>query len=188
MVTLFTWYPIQSPGHPDLGHSAMSVEDGSQTLAYVSFWPEPDTLAGEIGHFFRPAPSRFPQTYQAEIDPASTYMMRPADESDMIAGLDEAKLIVAWQSVMDSRFDILHWNCSDVTKYCFLHALDKQYHDRMVRITGLTLEDLRMIGTVQEFRGLVRYLATRRFIDSRPQDIAFLVRKYNALRAAEQEP
>jgi hypothetical protein len=188
MVTLYTWFPstpaeqIEFVLPPDLGHSALQVIGDSGLEAYVSFWPDPKTLAGAFAHRFAVPPSRFPLSYLEEIDPKGHFMRRPSAVSDCIEGLDETLIVRGWQFLRESHFDIRYWNCSDVTKLLILHAMDERYFVHLQDAARLTTADLSTISSVQEVRGIVRYLATRNFIDSRPDDVVHLVRVYNRTR------
>ena len=188
MVTLHSWFPptpfdlIKLVLPPDFGHSTLQVVDDESNETYVSFWPEPATLAGEFAHHFRVPAERFPSTYTVEIDPAGHYMRRPSDENDQIEGLDTARIASAWKFLAQAHYDLQHWNCANVTKFLILYAMDEKYFFHLEDAARLTAADMREISNFQQVRAIVRYLATRNVIDTRPDDVVHLVQVYNRLR------
>jgi hypothetical protein len=193
MIKLCTWFPstplevIETLLPPDLGHSALIVADENGGETYISYWPEPDTLVGMITHHFIPPPSRDPQSYDEEIDRDGHYMCRPAEQFDEIEGLDERRIVAGWQTLKDSHYDIRHWNCSDVTRFLILHAMDTKYFEEIQDAAKLALADLTEIRDFKQVRAIAEYLGTREFIDTRPSDVVYIVSVYRRLREIEQE-
>ena len=192
MVTLYTWFPstpvevITLGLLPDLGHSTLQVVDESGSETYVSFWPDPSTLVGTFTHHFHSPPTRFPPTYADEIDPAGRYMRRPSEESDIIEGLDEKRIVTGWKALSDSHYDIRHWNCSDVTKFLILHAMDERYYEFLEVAARLTVTDMTKISSFQQVRAIAQFLATRNYMSTRPSDVTHLARVYNRIYAAAE--
>jgi hypothetical protein len=189
---LYTWFPstplevITLGLFPDLGHSTLQAIDSNRLETYVSFWPDPATLVGTVTHHFQPPPTRFPPSYATEIEPTGHYMQRPSEESDIIEGLDESRIVTGWRKLQDAHYDIRHWNCSDVTKFLILHAMEERYFEFMQVAARLTAADMSEISSFQQVRAIVHYLATRKYMDSRPSDVAHIARVYNRIYAAAE--
>ena len=189
MVTLYTWFPstpiemVELGLLPDFGHSALQVIDDLGKETYASFWPGSTTIAGELTHHFVLPTSRYPATYLEEIDPHGHFMLRESERADKIEGLVEARILEAWEFLKSGSYDIRYWNCSDVTKLLILYAMDGAIFVRMQDAARLTVSDMRAVGSLQDLRAVLRYLATSTFIDSRPDDVVRLARVYNSVRA-----
>lgn len=192
MTTLYTWVPTPPPVLiadrivPDVGHSALEITDGGgRQVAYVSFWPERESLIGELTRRVKPRKTRHPSCYAEESDPAAGFMQRPAEFMDRIApGLDEERMAAAWQAIVESQYDFLHWNCSNVTRFLITRAMAPADYDAIQEAATLTGDDLRHISGPDGLREIFRYLATSRFIDCRPDDVRRLVHAFNARKAA----
>src|SRR3954464_8583811 len=89
MVTLYTWVPkpveaLQAGAVPDLGHCAIQAGE-----TYASFWPEVDSLIGQVTSALAPREARNPTSYAAEMAEDEPYMRRPADHAEVFDGLNE---------------------------------------------------------------------------------------------------
>ena len=157
---------------------------GSQNelIAYVSFWPEPESLIGQVTQILKARPQRRPATYEQEIDTEVGYMQRPSDFTDEVDGLDEETIVELWNTVQDTSYDLRHWNCSNICKLLIISSLDITEAEDLKLVTGCTPDDLDALhGTVDSLERL-RYLATSQFIDCRPEDVRRTVEAYLILK------
>ncbi len=191
MVTLYTWFP-SSPRlvfmhrmPPDFGHSTLQVIDENGQETYVSFWPELDSLYEKVTHPVHPRPQRYPSKYAMEIDPELSYMRREAERSDRLEGLSEERIIGGWQMLRHSRYDVKHWNCSNITRFLILHAMDPAYFLDLQEAAKLSRDSMTDISNLGDVAALMEALATRGFIDSVPEDTVALAEAYNAVQARE---
>jgi hypothetical protein len=158
------------------------IADDGSLLAYVSYWPEPGTLIGDITQIMKPRPQRHPATYSQEIDPDIGYMQRPSDFTDGVDGLDEDTVIELWTSIEDTGYDLLHWNCSNVVKVLILSSFDPVQREQLLEVAGCTPDDLAKISGTQDTFEKLRYLATSPFIDCRPEDVRRMLQAFAELK------
>jgi hypothetical protein len=198
MVKLYTWLPLEpflifEGFRPDAGHSSMEVfSETNSLMAYVSFWPAPTSLIGEITQLMKPRPQRRPSTYAQEIDPTIGFMQRPADFIDEVHGVDEEQVTEMWTAIEDTDYDLLHWNCSNICKLLLISSFDPCHRDQVAGAAGCTPADLFKIGAGEELLEKLRYLTTSPFIDCRPEDVRRMVEAYEKiempLRTANAPP
>lgn len=184
MATLYTWLPTVGHGHPDFGHSALEIP-ATRGACYVSFWPEPNTLLGAITHYLRPAPSRCPDSYDEEVAADGPFMRRAADERDDVDGLDNDAMAAAWASLNGSHFSVRRWNCSDVAKFLIIHGMESRYYQAMEAALDLTSGQMEKISRFQREPDLLAELEELKFIDTRPEEVAQIVRIYRRYRAED---
>src|SRR5215468_1939041 len=112
---------------PDLGHASLEVVDErTGDATYISYWPEIESLIGEVTQVFKHRKHRNPASYAQECDPNDAYLQRPDDAHETLRGLDEARILNDWQSLQDSKYDVLRWNCSSLVKYLLLAAMSQE--------------------------------------------------------------
>lgn len=116
MTILYTWIPkpveaVEAGALPDLGHSALQVDD-----TYVSFWPEVDSVVGQVTSALKPRPYRNPRTYREESDPHAPFLQRAADYVDEISGAAAPPMLAAWKELHDAPYDFRTRNCSHVVR------------------------------------------------------------------------
>ncbi len=188
MVKLYTWLPLLPHAifeglRPDAGHSSVEVltDDGTE-IAYASYWPEPGSLLGEVTQLMKPRPQRHPATYAQECDPNIGFMQRPADFTDTVEGLVEDTIVELWTVIEDTKYDLLHWNCSNISKLLILSSFDPVQREKLSAIAGCTPEDLTSIDKIQDPLERLRYLATSQFIDCRPEDVRRMIEAYGDLK------
>jgi hypothetical protein len=187
MVILHTWLPatpqyVLSGIRPDAGHSSLEViDDDGDLMSYVSFWPEPESLIGQVTQLLNPRPQRHPSTYAMECDPGAGYMQRESDYNDELKHLDQMTIIELWTALEDTRYDLRHWNCSNICKLLILSAIDGTYHNSLEDAAGCSAEDLAKISGTEDFLEKLEYLTTSPFIDCRPDDVRRMTEAYGAL-------
>jgi hypothetical protein len=189
MVTLYTWIPL--PPHEavprsvlaDFGHSVMEVMQDGETRAYVSFWPEKESLVGELTHRWKPRATRHPTSYTQESDPNGAFMQRPAEIRDEIDGLNEATIIEGWQTLQESPYDFLRWNCSNMTRFLLVRAIAPDVFAAIRDAAKLSPKDMEHIQGIGDLREKIRYFATAPLLTCRPDDVHRLVQAYKAYRA-----
>ena len=162
---------------PDIGHSALEVtgEDGG-LRAYASFWPERDSLIGIITQFWKHRQERNPASYSQEVDPQEGYMQRPADHADQVFGLDEDTVVRLWESLRDSEYDFLKWNCASLCKLLILASAPAR--DDAAKEFALSASEIARLSDPDELLAALRALATSPFIISHPEELRRLAEAY----------
>jgi hypothetical protein len=184
MVILHTWLPTTPRSvlegiRPDAGHSSLEIiNDEANLVSYISYWPEPESLIGHMTELLKPRPHRHPETYALECDPSVGYMQRPSDHSDELHGLDEDIMIELWTAIRDTKYDLMHWNCSNISKLLILSAIDPTYHKNLETAAYCSPEDLQKISGPDDLFDKITYLATSPFIDCRPEDVRRMIEAY----------
>jgi hypothetical protein len=186
MTRLYIWKPNTLPEMltngimPDVGHAAMEVVAPNGDAGYISYWPETESLLGRAIAPFKPRETRHPSSYAQECDPEQGYMQRPADyEEDLTEGLDEERILRLWPQLRDSEYDLRSWNCSNVIKYLLIGAVPREDREAIAEACACSAEDLRHVTDVDDFKVVLTYLSTSRFIDCRPDDVRRLAHTYN---------
>jgi hypothetical protein len=186
MVEVYIWKPttlstiVEAGIIPDFGHVAMQVtNEKTGENAYISFWPEMESLLGVALAPFKRRETRHPATYEIESDPEAGYMQRPADESCTLCGLDEARILREWPLIRDSEYHLRSWNCSNVAKFLIVSAMCEEDYARIESCAGCSVDDLRSIRDGEDLRSKLEYLTTSAFIDCRPHDLWRMTQAYN---------
>ncbi|HEY3330423.1 MAG TPA: hypothetical protein VGK19_10410 [Capsulimonadaceae bacterium] len=182
MITLYTWLPtapsavIEHGIPPDIGHSSLFVEhdDGAET--YISFWPEMEGLVGRLTYSFKPRTIRNAVSLEQESDPNGPYMQRPPDFSDSADGLDEDRMVAAWQSMLDLPYDLKRWNCSNVTRLLLLIAIDPRQLGPVLKASEFNIESLQAENPEGFFPAVMLEFAAMALFDCNPSDVRRLVK------------
>ena len=148
----------------------MTAPNGDAS-AYISFWPEIESLIGQVTQLFKPRPARHPATYADEIAADGGYMRRPADYSVTLTGIDDATIVRLWAELAESQYDFLHWNCSNVCKFLLLSAIPVGSRAALVEAMGLCPDETNCIDSADTVLEKLRFLSTSAFIDCRPEDL-----------------
>jgi len=186
VVHLYTWKPttlsdvVDAHIMPDLGHASLEVVDErTGDATYISYWPEIESVVGEVTQIFKHRTHRNPDSYALESDPEGAYMQRPAEAHTTLHDLDEARLLSDWQSLQDSTFDVLRWNCSSLCKYLLLAAMSKEDYTRIAPLTHCSDEDTQNVTGGSVLLERVGRLSLSKFVDCTPDDIHRLALAYN---------
>jgi hypothetical protein len=189
MVTLYTWIPLMPHEAvprsvlADFGHSVMEVTRDGETRAYVSFWPEKESLVGELTYRWKPRSTRHPTNYAEESDLHGAFMQRPAEYHDEITGLDEESIIEARQTIQNSAYDVRRWNCSNVTRFLLVRAMAPDAFVAIRDAAKLSPKQLQQIQGVGDLREKIRFFATASLLTCRPDDVRRLVQAYKTYQA-----
>lgn len=203
VVEIFIWRPtsvammVEHGIVPDLGHAAIQVTEGPETLAYVSFWPEIESVLGQVTLFFKPRDTRHPSSYLQECDPMDGFMQRPADYIDTVPHLDEGNIIRGWQRLKTAGYDFLQWNCSNVVKFLIIRAMSMEDQDKLRQFIGSSenildeingdTDDDDSLDSEESLLSLttrLRKLALTDFIECIPEDLIGLVDALKECRSA----
>ncbi|GAB4459405.1 MAG: hypothetical protein OHK0029_21960 [Armatimonadaceae bacterium] len=194
MVNVYVWEPfalleaLEERTFPDLGHVSLEITDSAQhPLAYISFWPEKDTLIGVAMQPFWHRKTRHPGSYTIEIDPEGGFMRRPADYVETLLGLREARMLADWQELADDGYDAAEWNCGSLVKHLLLRAMSPEDRQRTAEMLHRTANDLNPFGNDGGFVNLLRQLAEASLIDASPEDILELARAYRLQWVRQQQ-
>jgi hypothetical protein len=191
MVTLFTWMPaptqmvLTSGKMPDIGHSALAVTTDDGQAAYISFWPETDSLIGRITALWAPRPTRSPESYAQESDPDAPYLQRPADYVETLLGLAERRLIRGWDALKDGDYDAAQWNCSHVTRCLLTMAMGATDHACLVATGALTDDGAWEMAEDADLAARLSLIAASRVADCTPLAVRALALAYQSLAATE---
>ncbi len=168
---------------PDLGHSSLLVHDDSGLLEdiYCSFWPEMDSTIRRVISLWKNRQVRFPARYDEECDPEAGFMQRPADHVVTLQGLREDRLRRGWAQLKDSEFDVISWNCSNVSECLLIAAMDRERYDAVQDAVDCKLDDLDKASMdADEMGGVLHYLAESKLIGCHPEDVHRLASAYQA--------
>src|SRR6478672_7418362 len=95
VIHLYLWKPtrladvVREGIMPDLGHASIEVVDErTGDATYISYWPEIESLIGEVTQAFKHRKKRNPDSYAQESDPDDAYMQRPGEAHTTLYGLD----------------------------------------------------------------------------------------------------
>lgn len=101
--TVYVWLPNEGR----VGHASMEIG----TSSYVSFWPS-DAAGKKDVKVGQSHDAAFPESYAADRQLEGG----AADEKIALAGLDEAKMIDAWNELKQgqARYNLIENNCSTV--------------------------------------------------------------------------
>lgn len=191
MIKLHTWLPLMPNAifeglRPDAGHSSMEIiTDSGAQLAYVSYWPEQESFLGEITQLMKPRPRRHPSTYSQEIDPTIGYMQRPSDYVDDVMGLDEEAMTELWSAIEDTKYDLRHWNCSNVSRALILCSFDTVHQKQLLDASGCSPKENAKIAQIKDPLEKLRYLATSQFVDCCPEDVRRMLDVSEKLRLTQ---
>ncbi|BDI29575.1 hypothetical protein CCAX7_16260 [Capsulimonas corticalis] len=191
MVKLYTWSPttpatvLEHTVAPDVGHSALEVigADGA-TRAYASFWPERDSLIGRITGIWKHRPTRYPDSYATEIDPAGAYMQREAEYVDVFEGLEEDTIVHLWAKLKKTEYDFLKWNCSNVCKLLLLSSVHPGVRPTLEQALQTSPEDLKHAAGAGDLLATLAHLSASSFIECSPVDLRRLSEAYAAAHHA----
>jgi hypothetical protein len=165
---------------PDLGHASLEVVDErTGDATYISYWPEIESLIGEVTQVFKHRKHRNPASYAQESDPNDAYLQRPDDDHETLRGLDEARIVNDWQSLQDSKYDMLRWNCSSLVKYLLLAAMSKPDYTRIAPLTHCSDEDTENVTGSEALLERVGQLSLSKFVDCTPEDMYRIGLAYN---------
>jgi hypothetical protein len=196
MVTVYTWLPtpplnvITERLMPDLGHSSLLVHDdtGIKEDIYCSFWPEMESPIRNFIRFWKNDQIRLPNNYEEESDPAAGFMQRPADSIVPVRGLQEERIRRGWEHIKHMPYDLTTWNCSNVSQYLLVAAMEQDRYDRIQHAVECTLADLeRSQMDSDEIGSVLRYLATSKLIACRPEDVHRLAVAYDTTFSLTEE-
>lgn len=178
MVTLYIWKPttvetvVEQGIVPDVGHAAMGVwADNGEARAYVSFWPETESVIGVVSQLWKPRTTRHPLSYAQESATDEAFMQRPADYEVSLEGLNEEVIVRLWQELAESKYDFLQWNCSNVCKFLLVCGVPLPYRTQMQEAMALCPDDFTCIDSEDSTLEKLRFLSTSPFIDCRPEDL-----------------
>jgi hypothetical protein len=173
---------------PDLGHASLEVVDeATGDATYVSYWPEIESLIGEVTQVFKHRKRRHPASYAQESDPDDGYMQRPAEAHETLRGLDEGRILNDWVSLQDSKFDALTWNCSSLCKYLLLAAMSKEDYARVAPLADCSDEDTEDVTGGAALLDRVGRLSLSNFAECTPEDVFRMALAYNGhANAAER--
>jgi hypothetical protein len=168
---------------PDLGHSSLLVQDdsGAQEDVYCSFWPEMDSMVRRVISLWKNRQVRLPASYAEESDPEAGFMQRPADHIVHLNGLREDRIRRGWNQLKDSEFDVISWNCSNVSECLLIAAMDRERYLSVQDAVECRLDELdkdRMDS--DEMGGVLKYLAESKLIGCHPEDVHRLAAAYQA--------
>lgn len=187
MVKLYTWMPappdlvLEREVGPDLGHCAIEIVDhAGRAVLYASFWPERDSLPGRLTDILKHRVSRQPASYRQEASPDEHFMQRPADFVDIVAGLNEARMIALWPRVRNSRYNFRDWNCSSVAKHLLLSGMGKRARRIAENASGCGISDPRRPRRPVGLLNRLRSIATSQVVACAPEDVRRMVEAYNA--------
>ncbi len=189
MVTVYTWLPtppstvLKERLMPDLGHSSLLVHDdsGAEEDIYCSFWPDMDSTIRRVISLWKNRTLRYPRNYAEESDPEAGFMQRPADHIVHLEGLREDRIRRGWAQFKDSEFDVISWNCSNVSECLLIAAMDRDRYNAIQNVVDCKLDDLdkaRMDS--DEMRSVLQYLAESKLIGCHPEDVHRLAAAYQA--------
>jgi hypothetical protein len=168
---------------PDLGHSSLLVHDDSaeQEDVYCSFWPEMDSMVRRVISLWKNRQVRLPASYAEESDPEAGFMQRPADHIVCLDGLREDRIRRGWAQLKNSEFDVISWNCSNVSECLLIAAMDRERYLSVQDAVECRLDELdkeRMDS--DEMGGVLQYLAESKLIGCHPEDVHRLATAYRA--------
>jgi hypothetical protein len=170
---------------PDFGHSALWVgSDGSGPSSYVSFWPERESLVGAATRPWKPRETRHPASYRQEADRDGAYMQRPADFSDPLRGLDEARLHDGWEAFRDKPYVLETFNCSNVTHTLLAAAMPRSLYARLRDEGDALPEELGILDHATAVSMHLRKLLLHKFASERPLQVRLFALTYEKLAAA----
>jgi hypothetical protein len=166
---------------PDLGHSSLLVHDDSGILedVYCSFWPDMDSALRRVISLWKNRTTRLPASYAEECDPEAGFMQRPADFVVPIAGLREDRIRRGWAQLKDSEFDVISWNCANISECLLIAAMDRERYHAIQDVVECKLDDLEKDQMdSDEMGGVLHYLAESRLIGCHPEDVHRLATAY----------
>lgn len=166
---------------PDLGHVSMEVVEDTTGLvsAYVSYWPETDSLIGVTTHAVKPRQNRNPASYAQDSNPDDGYMQRPADFTITLHGLDEKKITTEWSYLYDSPYDFRHWNCSGMVKSLLLRAMSSDGYARVAPVADCDNDTLADVTDGADLLSRLRKMLISSVVECRPDDVLRVAAAYN---------
>jgi hypothetical protein len=186
VVHIYLWKPtsltdvVGAGIMPDLGHASLEVVDEATGVAtYISYWPEIDSLLGEVTQAFKHRKKRNPSSYAQDSDPDDGYLQRPADAHGTLRGLDERRILSDWRSLQDSKYDTLKWNCSSLCKYLLLAAMPREDYARVAPLANCSDEDAEDVGGGGAILERIGRLSLSTFVDCTPEDVFHIALAYN---------
>jgi hypothetical protein len=192
VVHLYLWKPtslaevVDAHIMPDLGHASLEVvAEQTGDVTYMSYWPEIESLLGEVTQAFKHRQHRNPVSYDQESDPNDSYMQRPPEAHTTLYGLDKRRILNDWAALQDSKYDALRWNCSSVCKYLLLAAMSKDDYIRVAPLANCSDEDAENVGGSAALLERIGQLSLSRFVDCTPEDVFRIALAYNGHAGAE---
>lgn len=166
---------------PDLGHVSLEVVDDTTGLAdaYVSYWPEVDSLIGTTTHTFKPRQNRNAASYAQDSNPDDGFMQRPADFTISLHGLDEKKIATEWSYLYDSTYDFRHWNCSSMVKSLLLRAMSSDGYARVAPVADCDNDTLADVTDGPDLLSRLRKTLISSVVECRPDDVLRVAAAYN---------
>ena len=165
---------------PDFGHASLEVVDErSGDTTYISYWPEIESLIGEVTQAFKHRKRRHPVSYAQESDQEDGYMQRPAEAHATLHGLDERRVLTDWVSLQDSKYDAFKWNCSSLCKYLLLASMSKADYARVAPVANCSDEDAENVTSSAAILDRISKLSLSKFVDCTPEDVFRMALAFN---------
>jgi hypothetical protein len=166
---------------PDLGHSSLQIRDdsGLQDDEYCSFWPELDSPLRRVIGLWKNRTLRFPGSYAQECAPEAGFMQRNADFIVPLEGLRENRIRQGWNQIKDSDFNVVSWNCANVSQCLLIAAMDRDHYRSIQDAVDCSLDDLDKARMDSDaMGGVLQYLAESRLAGCHPEDVHRLAVAY----------
>jgi hypothetical protein len=111
-------------------------------------------------------------------------MQRPADFTDPLHGLDEARLHEGWEALRDRPYVLETFNCSNVTHAVLAAAMPGALYARLRDEGDALPEELGILDHVAAVRMHLRKLLLHKFASERPLQVRLFALTYEKLAAA----